>query len=89
MALAGTRWTKKECILATIDKVATGQFEEQTAIHLLVKAEVEVIECLEWVTKARLLAPTFQQAITTKDQLIGDQTGDEINRRHGFSLGLL
>ena len=89
MTLSGTRWTKEKCILPAIDKVAAGQLEEQTAIHLLVEAEVEVIEGLEGVTKARLFTASFQESITTSDEFISHQTGDEINRRHGFSLGLL
>jgi hypothetical protein len=56
---------------------------------LLVKAEVEVIERLQWVTKAGLLTASFQQTIATHDQFIGNQTRDEINGGHSFSLGLL
>ena len=60
VTLSGTRWTKEKHILPAIDKVAAGQLEEQTAIHLLVEAEVKVIERLAWVTKAGLLVASFQ-----------------------------
>src|SRR5438552_4952694 len=89
MTLARSRWTKKQSILAPADESGGSQVEDQTAIHLFVEVEVKVVERLVRVAKAGLLAPPLQQAIATSGQLISDQTGDEIDRAHGFGLGLL
>jgi hypothetical protein len=69
-------------------KGAGGQVKDQTAVHLRVEGEVEVIQRSLRIAECGLLAPSFQQAITAPGQLVADQTRDQIDRRHGFSLSL-
>src|SRR5260370_40041049 len=68
------------------DEGAGGQVEEQTAIHLLVEVEVEVVEAPLWIAKLGLLGPSLQQAISATSEFIRDQTGEEVARGHGFGL---
>lgn len=56
---------------------------------IFVRAEVEVVERPLRVAKAGLLAPALEQPVAASRQLIRDQAGDEIDRRHGFDLGLM
>ena len=70
-------------------KAAGGQIEDQTAIHLLVEVEVEVIEGLLRVAKLGLLCPALQQAIAATSEFVGDQAGEEVDRGHGFGLSLV
>src|SRR6266566_9760009 len=62
--------------------------EDQTAIHLLVEVEVEVVEAPLWVAKLGLLGPSLQQAITATCEFVRDQAGEEVDRGHGFGLSL-
>jgi len=62
--------------------------EDQTAVDHGVESEIEVIQRLGRITEAGLLAPPFQQSVGAARQLIGDQTGDQVDGRHGFGLGL-
>jgi hypothetical protein len=71
------------------DEGAAGQVKHQTPIHLFVEVEVEAVERLVRVTKPSLLFSPLQQAIATTIQFVGDQAGEEVNRGHGFGLGLL
>src|SRR5678809_1000036 len=88
MAFSGAGRTEKEDVFMTRNKVRGGQIEDQTSIHLLVEGEIEIIECVE-VSKAGSFSPAFQQAIAAAGELIRNQTGDQIDGRHRFSLGLL
>jgi len=65
------------------------QIENQTAIHLGIEGEVEVIEGFLRIAKLSLLAPTFQQAVATTSKFVGNQTGDQVDGRHGFDLSLV
>ena len=71
------------------DEGAGGQVEDQTAIHLLVEVEVEVIEVLLRIAKLGLLGSSLQQAITATSEFVGDQAGEEVDGGHGFGLGLV
>src|SRR5216683_5111200 len=86
VTFAGARRTKKQCVFAAANKVSRGQVEHQAAIHLLVKVEIKVVERRMLVAKAGLLAAALEQPVTASSQLIGDQTGKQIDRRHGFDL---
>ena len=50
--------------------------------------EIEVVERLLWIAEGGLFAPPLQQSVAAPGQFVGDQTRDQIDRRHGFSLGL-
>src|SRR5882724_1370064 len=89
MALAAAGWTEKKRVFMAGDEGGGGQIEDQTAIHLLVEVEVKVVECLLGIAESRLLSPTLQQSITPASQFVGDQAGDEVDRGHGFDLGLV
>src|SRR5260370_11228955 len=61
------------------DEGAGGQVEDQTAIHLLMDVEVEVVEAPLWVAKLGLLGPSLQQAIPATSEFIRDQTREEVD----------
>ena len=67
---------------------AGGQVEDQTAIHLLVEVEVEVVEAPLWVAKLGLLGSALQQAIPATSEFVRDQAGEEVDGGHGFGLSL-
>src|SRR5260370_21372289 len=68
---------------------AGGQVEDQTAIHLLVEVEVEVVESPLWVAKLGLLGSALQQTIAATGEFVRDQAGEEVDGRHGFGLSLV
>jgi hypothetical protein len=88
VALARATRSKEQCVFALADESASSQVVDQTAIHLGIEVEVEVIERLLRIPEGGLLAPPFQQAVAAPAQLVGDQARDQIDRRHGFALGL-
>jgi hypothetical protein len=53
-AFACTTGTEKECILPIADEGAGGQIKHQTAIHLRVKTEIEIIQSPLWITESHL-----------------------------------
>ena len=69
-------------------KRAGGQIEDQAAIHLRVEIEVEVVERLVGIAEAGLFAPPFQEPVRAPRQLVGDERGEQVDRRHGFGLRL-
>jgi hypothetical protein len=58
------------------DEGAGGQLEDQTAIHLFVEVEVEVVEGPERVAELGLFAPALQHAVGAAGEFIGDQAGE-------------
>src|SRR3954454_18021249 len=60
MTLAGAGWTEKQSIFVLCNKVGCCQIKYQTAIHLLVEGEVEIIESGLGIPKLRFLSPAFQ-----------------------------
>ena len=80
--------TEKQGIVALPDEATGGQIEDQAAVHFRVEGEVEVIESRVRIAEARLLAPAFEQPVTAAGEFIRHQAGDQIDRRHGFGLGL-
>ena len=69
-------------------KAAGGQIEDQTAIHLLVEVEVEVVEGLCGSRNCGLFAAPLEQSVTATSEFVGDQAGDEVDGGHGFGLRL-
>ena len=70
-------------------KAHGGEVEDQTAIHLRIEVEVEVVERLLRIAEGGLFAPPLQQAVAAPGQLVGDQARDQIDRRHGLGLRLV
>src|SRR3974390_3111889 len=70
------------------DEGASGQIEDQAAVHLLVEVEVEVVEGLLRVAKLGLLFSSLQQPFAATCQFVGDQAGEEVDWGHGLGLGL-
>ena len=89
MALARAAWTEKERIFPARDESAGGQIEHQTAVHLRIESEIEVVQRLVGVAKAGLLSAALQQAIRAPGEFIRDQTRNQIDGHHGFGLRLL
>jgi hypothetical protein len=70
------------------DERASGQIEDQAAIHLLIESEVEVVEGFLGVAELGLLFPPLQQALATQGEFVGDQAGEQVNGGKRFGLGL-
>jgi hypothetical protein len=60
VTLAGAGRTEKQGVFVPGDESAGRQIEHQAAVHLLIKAEVEVVEGLLRVAKLGLLCSTLQ-----------------------------
>src|ERR1700687_2269476 len=55
VTFSATCRAKKKCVFAASDPCGRGQVEDQTAVHLWIELEVEVIELLVSITELRLL----------------------------------
>jgi hypothetical protein len=53
------------------------------------KGEVKVVQRVVWIAEGGLFPPALQQTLAAPVQLVGDQTREQINRRHGLGLGLV
>ena len=73
VTLARTTRPKKQCVFTLADEGAGGKVEHQTAIHLRIEVEVEVVERLLRIAEGGLFAPPLQQAVAAPRQLVGDQ----------------
>jgi hypothetical protein len=79
---------RKQGIFSFGDEPSGGQIEHKATIHFGIKSKVEIIERVVWVAESSLLPPSRDQPFATQVQLVSDQARDQINRRHGFGLGL-
>src|SRR5580700_3431900 len=79
VTLAGAARAEKQSVFALADEGAGGQVEDQTAIHLGVEIEVELVEGLVRVAELGLLAPAVEQPLAPPAQLVADQTRDQID----------
>ena len=70
-------------------KAQVARSKHQAAIHLRVEGEVEVVQSLVRVAEGGLFAPAIQQSLAAAGKLVAHQTGDQIDRRHGFGLRLV
>src|SRR5260221_9104538 len=82
-------WTQEKCIFPLADEGTGGQVKHQAAIHLRVEGEIEVVQSLVRVAEAGLFAPAIQESLAAAGQFVAHQTGDQIDRRHGFGLRLM
>ena len=60
VAFPGASGAEEQSVFASADKRGGGQIEDQTAIHLGVEGEVEVIEGSLRIAKLRLLSAAIQ-----------------------------
>ena len=67
---------------------AAGQIEDETAIHFRIEGEVEAVERAVDVAETGLFAAPVQQTVGASREFIGNQTGDQIDGWHRFSLSL-
>ena len=88
VTFAAARRTKKQGVFAPSDPAGGGQIEDQTAIHLGVELEVEVIQLLVGVAELRLLVAPLQQPLAAAGKFVGDQRGDQVDGRHVLRLRL-
>jgi hypothetical protein len=88
VALSRSSGTEKQCVFALVDEGAGGEVEDQTTIHLGIKAEVEIIERAVGIAESGLFATTFQQPVGSAGKFVRYQARDEVNGSHGFGLSL-
>ena len=88
MTFARAAGAEKQSIFPLGDEGARGQVEDQTAIHLGIESEIEIVQRLLRVAEGGLLAPPLQQPLAATHELIGDQTRNQIDGGHGFGLSL-
>ena len=88
VTLAGAGWAEEQGIFVARDERASGQIEDQAAIHLLIESEVEVVEGLLGVAELGLLFPPLQQALATQGEFVGDQARQQVDGGERFGLGL-
>ncbi len=88
VAFPAPRWTKKQGIFALSHPARGGQIEDQAAVHLGVKLEVEVIQLLVGVAELRLLVAPLQKSCAATGKFVRDQRGDQVDRGHVIGLCL-
>jgi hypothetical protein len=70
------------------DKVASGEFEDEAAVQLLVEVEIEGVQPLVRVAEARLLDAAGEQPVLAAQELVADEGGKEVDGRQPGGLGL-
>ena len=88
MALAGARRPEEERVFALLDEAGGGELVDQHAIHLLVEIEIEAVERAVGIAEAGELVASGQETVFASLQFVGDERGDEIERREPFGLGM-
>jgi hypothetical protein len=78
MTLARAGRAQKQSVLMAANEGTPEQLEDQTAIHLGIEGEIEVVQGLERIAKGGLLAPAFEQPVGAPAEFIGHQTGDQV-----------
>ena len=87
MTLASSRWAEKKSVLGLRQEAAGRELEDERAVHLLVEVEIEVVERLVRVTEARLLDPALDEPVRSALNLVGEERGEEVERREPARLG--
>jgi hypothetical protein len=82
-------WPQEQSVFMASDEGTGGEIEHQTAIHLSVEVEVEVIESFLRVSELGLFFSSLQQSLATTSEFVGDEAGKEVDRGHGFGLSLV
>src|SRR5947209_15527490 len=89
MTFAAAAGAEKQRVIMFGNKATGGEIEDQTAVHLGVESEVEVVECFVRIPKPSLLAPALEQAIAAACEFVGHQAGEQVDGGHGFGLCLV
>ena len=89
VALAGARRAEEEGVLALGDEARGRELVDERPVHLLVKGEVEAVECPVGVAEAGLLVAAGEQAVLAALELVGDERRDDVDRRHLLGLRLV
>ena len=77
MTLAGSTRTQKQSIFPLGQESGRGQVEDETAIHLWVEGEVEVVERFVRIAKAGLFAAPLEQTVAAAGEFVGDHIRDQ------------
>ena len=88
MTFAGAARSEKERVFAAVDERSGSEIEDQTSVQLGIKGEIEVVESLVRITESGELAPPVQEPVRAAGQFVGDERGQQVDRRHGFGLRL-
>ena len=86
MALASAGRAEEERVFALLDEARRGEFIDEHAVHLLVEVKVKGVEGAVGVPEAGELVAAREQPVFAALQFVGDERGDEIERRQPFSL---
>ena len=73
VALASARRAEEEDVFVPVDEVASGEFEDEAAVHLWVEGEVKAVQSSAGVAESGLLDAAFDEAVNAPGQLVGDQ----------------
>ena len=73
VTFAGSARAEKQSVFALVNEGGCGQVKDETAIHLGVEGEIEVVQSLVGVAKAGLFAAAVEQALTAPGQFVVDQ----------------
>ena len=79
---------RKSASSALLNEARGGELVDQHAIHLLVEIEIKAVERAVGIAEAGELVASGQEPIFASLQFVGDERGDEIERRQPFGLGM-
>ena len=88
VTLPRARPAEKEPVFPLGDEAAGGELEDEGPVHLRVEVEIEGVEGLAGIAKARLLEPALEEPILAFEQLVLDKSGEEVDRGELLGLGL-
>ena len=88
MAFPRARRPEEQCVGMLGDEVAGGEFEDETAVHLLVEVAIESVQPLVGVPEARLLHAAGEQPVLATEEFVADEGREEVDRRQLGGLGL-
>ena len=88
VTLARTGLADEQDVFALGDEACGGELEDECAVGLLVEGEVEAVERAVGVSESGLLVSAGEQPVLAALELVGDESGDEVDRGELFGLGL-
>jgi hypothetical protein len=87
VALAGAGRAEEEGIGVLGDPASGGALEDEGAVHFPVEVEIEGVQALADIAKARLLHPALQEPILPAEQFVLHEAGEQIDRHQLLGLG--
>jgi hypothetical protein len=88
VTFACSRRSQEKSVFVFDHEVASGEVVYQAPIHLLVKVEVEAVKGTVPFAKASGFETPLEQAIGADSELVGDETGNQIEMRELLGLRL-